>query len=552
MGHLHRLHLLLAALGAVAACAAPAAQADELVAEIARDTPIAAYAGQLAWSAYDGATNSYRLMLASRGGAPAAAAIAPAARAFDVSLGPDAKGRVVALYTRCATAAGRRCDIYRYALAQRREARLGISSPREDEAWPAQWGARVAFVRRRAKQGTGSCDVPYVRTLTSRAPARRLDRGSCGVTTGLSLRQGRIVQVTFGSPPTATRYESQVRVLSTRGGAVRVVARQGSGEESNEFVSPSQSPDEIFLTRTGVHPKPTFVVIDLAGRTPRTREVRAQAELTGAFARDNQSATFYYVEGSGFRGDGCALNGPVGCRLVRSSVNPFSALPHALLPRLTITATGEGSPLPPVYGDPYVISGRLTRTIVHFGVVGRTDPIAGVPVTLLRRVGAPPDELGAAYVPTGLVATTDADGRWATALAGPPSQPAFSAVAISTAAGVPPTYAGRGTSGLVAARLTLTASATAFSGTIAPAQPGRIVKIQRLLSRNCRTFTTGRRFCDERWATVADAPVNATGTGFATSVPGPQPGVYSAALALEDLERDPDAYSGRSADVPIA
>jgi hypothetical protein len=544
-----RLLLPLATLAALAA-AAPAARADDMVAELARDTPIAAYGGQLAYSSYDTASGRYTLMIAPRGGTPAAAAVPTSQRAFDVSLGPDAKGRVVALYTRCRSGE-KRCDIYRYTPSVKYERRLGFSSPREDEAWPAQWGNRVVFVRRHLKGGKGeipNCDVPYVKTLTSPAPPRRLDRGSCATTTGLSLRQNRIVQVTFGSPPGA-RFESQVRVLSTRGGGVKVVARQGSGEESNEFVSPNQAPDAIWLTRTGVNPEPTFVLIDLKQRRPKPREVRAQTELTGAFARDNQSGTFWYVEGTGFRGDGCAQEEPTPCRLVRASVNPFSPLPRALLPTLTITAPTETTPVF-LYGDPFVLSGRLTRKIVHFGVVGRTDPIAGVPVALLARVPGPAQAAGGeSFRPTGIVATTDADGRWSTTLATPPSQPAFSAVASS--ATVPATYAGRGTAGTVGARIALTVSGTSFAGTIAPAQPGRTVKIQRLLSRKCQTVQSGQQLCNDKWATVGEAPVDAAGTGYAATVAAPQPGIYTAVLPFEDLQKDPAAYGGRSPDVPV-
>lgn len=409
----------------------------------------------------------------------------------------------------------------------------------------------MVFVRRHPKGGKGeipNCDVPFVKTLTSTAPPRRLDRGSCGITTGLSLRQTRIVQVTFGSPP-GTRFESQVRVLRTRGGGAKIVARQGSGEESNEFVSPNQSPDSIWLTRTGVNPEPTFVLIDLRRRRPQLREVRAQTELTGSFARDNQSATSWYVEGAGFRGDGCAQEEPVPCRLVRSSVSPFSPLPHALLPGLTITSPADATP-GFVYGDPFVLSGRLSRKVVHFGVVGRIDPIASVPVTLLARVSDPAQATGGErFRPTGVVTTTDGDGRWSITLANPPSQPAFSAVASSPT--VPATYAGRGTAGTIGARISLTVSGTSFAGTISPAQPGRTVKIQRLLSRNCQTAQSGQRFCNDKWATVADTPVDATGTGYAATVAAPQPGIYSAALPFEDLQKDPAAYGGRSPDVSV-
>ena len=544
-------HLL--PLAAVAALGAPtAAQADELVAELTRDTPIAAYGRVLAWSAHDAATGRYRLMLATAAGIDPAP-VRPSAQPFDVSLGPDRWGNVVALYSRC-TSRGTRCDIYRYELVGRRERRLGFSSPSQDEGWPTQWRDRVAFVRRHSTGGRGEisdCDVPYVKTLTSSARPRRLDRGSCGLTTGLSLRRERIVQVTFGTPASATRFDSQVRVLSARGGAARVVARQGSGEESNELVSPNQSAGAIWLTRTGVNPEPTFVVIDLNRRTPRMREVRAHTELTGSFARDDRGV-FWYVEGGGFRGDGCAQSAPVPCRLVRATVSPFSPLPRPLLPKLTIASTGERVPSP-VYGDPFEISGRLTRNVVVLGTVTRTDPIAGVPVALLRRVKHPRDPAaGTRLEPTGIVAATGADGRWSTTLAGPPSQPWFSAVASAPAAGVPTTYAGRGTGGSVLARLTLTVSDTTFAGTIAPAQSGRTVKLERLESRKCRTLLSGQRFCAEQWTPVADAPVNATGTGFAITLPAaPPPGIYSASLPFADQERDPAAYAGRSPDVPI-
>ncbi len=545
-------HLLLPLAAAAALCVAVPAHADVFVAELSRDTPIAAYGGVLAWSEHDAATGRYRLMIAKGTGSLEPARVRTSAQPFDVSLGPDRRGNVVALYTRCRTRATK-CDIFRYALVGEQERRLGFSSSQADEAWPVQWRDRVAFVRRHTKGGRGEisdCDVPYVKTLTSSAPPRRLDRGSCGLTTGMSMRATRIVQVTFGSPASATRFDSQVRVLSARGGAVRVVARQGSGEESNEFVSPNQSSHAIWLTRTGVNPEPTFVTIDLQRRTPRTREVRAHTELTGAFARDDRSGAFFYVEGGGFRGDGCAQAAPVPCRLVRASVGPFSPLPRPLLPVLSIASTGERVPSP-VYGDPFVVSGRLTRKVVVFGNVARTDPIAGIGVSLLRRVEDPlRPEAGTRLEPTGIVATTGADGRWATTLAGPPAQPWFSAVA--SAPGVPTTYAGRGTGGTVLARMTLTVTGTTFAGTIAPAQPGRTVKIERLQSRRCQTLQSGQRFCAEKWAPVAEAPVNATGTGFEVTVPGAlQPGTYSAALPLADQQRDPSAYGGRSPDVPL-
>jgi hypothetical protein len=545
MPALRRILLPLAALAALAT--ASPAKADDLVAEVTHDTPIAAYAGRLAWSAYDAASGRYNLMIAASGGVPAAAPVPSSSRPFDVSLGPDAGRRIVALYTRCATAAGKRCDIYRYSLASRHESRLSFSSPREDEAWPAQWGDRVAFVRRHA-DGKGedpACDVPYVKTLSSAAPPRKLDRGSCGGTTGMSLRGERIVQITFGSPPT-TRFQSQVRLLSARGGAVRVLARQSSGEESNFFDAPNQSANAIFFTRSGVNPRPTFATIDLRRRTPKLTELRAHTKLTGAFARDAQTGAFYYVEGSGYSGDGCAEEQPVACRLVQTLVSPFSPRPRALLPTLSIASPADRNPLL-TFGDPYEISGRLARAVVAFGAVRRTEAIAGAAVTLLRQIGQ--RGFGAQLVPTGVVLTTGADGRWSHTFASPPSQPWFTAVAGGTP-GLARTYS-RVSAGSVLARMTLTVSGPTFAGTIAPAQPGRVVHIQRLSSRKCQNSVDGKRFCDDTWVTVADTPVDASGNGFAATVAAPQPGIYSAALAFDDQQADPAAYGGRSPDVQV-
>jgi hypothetical protein len=515
--------------------AAPA-RADDLVAQLTRDTPIAAYRDTVAWSAYDATTKLYSLELEQGSLPPAAAGIRPSSKPFDVSLGPDAAGRVVALYTRCTPG----CDVYRYDM--RSEAKVAaVSAPTADEAWPVQWGNLVAFVRRHAKGGRGEvpeCDVPYVKILGSSAPSRRLDRGSCGLTTGMSIRGASIVQVTFGTPASATRFDSQVRLLSARGGPGRLLARQGSGEESNDFASPSLTAGTVFVSRTGVHATQSFVAIDL--RSGRRTEVPAHTNLTGPLA-----AGFYYVEGGDFRGESCNDSVPVPCRLVHASASPFSSTDRTLLPRLTISA-----PQAATFGDPFALSGRLTQTTVSGTRVVRTDPLAGVPIAILRRVGdLSQPVLHESFQSTGLSATTAADGSWSLPLATPPASPWFSAVTGSPA--VPTTYAERGTVGTVSARITLRASGTAFAGTIAPAQPGRTVVIQRLVSRKCVKAANGTQFCNDVWTTVGTAPVDATATAFTTTIAAPAAGTYSAALPFADTRNDPSLYSGRSPDTPV-
>lgn len=525
--------------------AAAPARADDLVAQLTRDTPIAAYGSTVAWSAYDATAKLYTLELGQAGLAPTVAAVRGSRTPFDVSLGPDATGRVVALYTRCSHGTTG-CDVYRYDVAGRRETRVAaVSAPTADEAWPVQWGNLLAFVRRHAKGGTGEvpeCDVPYVKALNSSAPSRRLDRGSCGETTGISIQGTSIVQVTFGTPPSATRFDSQVRLLSAHGGASRLLARQGSGEESNDFASPTQTAATVFVTRSGSHVASTFVAIDL--RTGRRTEVAAHANLTGPLA-----AGFYYVEGGEFRGEGCTDAAPVPCRLVHASASPFSPTARSLLPKLTISAPSDTEL--PVFGDPFALSGRLTQTVVTGSRVVRTDPLGGVRIAIVRRTDDPTQTgLHESFQATGLSATTADDGSWSLPLAAPPAQPWFSAVTDSPA--VATTYADRGTVGTVSARITLTVAGSAFAGTITPAQPGRTVMIQRLSSRKCVKAVNGAQFCNDSWATVGTAPVDAAGTAFATTLAAPPPaGTYSAALPFADTRNDPSLYSGRSPDTPV-
>jgi hypothetical protein len=533
----------LAAACALAVLAALAvsvpARADTAVVELQRTTPIAAYAGSVAWSAFDRPSGRYRLMVRTPAGTQAAA-VAPSSVPFDVSLGSDARGRIVALYTRCAPG----CDVYRYDVVARRETLVrAVSSPNEDEARPAQWRDRIAFVRRHPTGGTGElkdCDVPFVRDLTSARPSRRLDRGSCGRADGMSIRGTRIIEVTVGSPP-HTRFASQVRRLSAGGGPVRVLAAQTFGEESNLFASPTQSARSVWVTRVGAHPAPAFVRLDAA--TGSRTEVAARTGLLGPAARDERGA-FWYVEGQGFDA-GCG--NPVPCRLARASASPFSAAPRTLTPRLTISAPSDTVP-GPLWTDPFVLSGRLTATVVAGGRVVATEPVAGVPVALLARVDDPAAPgLHEGFAPTGTSTATRADGTWSIALPDPPSKPWFSAV--TRGPGVP-TYAGRGTVGTVQARITLDVRGSAFSGTVTPAQPGRVVRLQRLASRHCETTVSGQPFCQDVWTDVAPAALDAAGTGFAATVADPAAGTYRAALPFSS-EDGPRAYAGASPDTPV-
>jgi hypothetical protein len=88
--------------------------ADEVVAELTRDTPIAAYGGVVAWSDYDAATARYRLVI--RWGAEAMrGSMASSQWPFDISLtAPDDKPK----WWRCTLGSNRRKARYRLGATQ--------------------------------------------------------------------------------------------------------------------------------------------------------------------------------------------------------------------------------------------------------------------------------------------------------------------------------------------------------------------------------------------------------------------------------------------------
>jgi len=560
-------HLLHAAV-VFAALAAPAtAAADEVVADLARDTPVAAYGGALAWSAYDATSDRYALVI-RQGNEVALARTAASRRAFDVSLGPDTRGRVVALYTRCRTAARGRtaeryCDVYRYDLRTRREHKLtSVSSPKFDEAWPAQWREHVTFARRaRTRVVDGfdhrpspsgrlvlECDIPYVKRLTSRAASRRLDRSQCGATDGMAIRGDTIIHVT-GVNQGGAGSESQVRRLRTRGGAATILARTGGGEGGySPFVSPNLSGSAVWLTRTGRREgvKQGFLRIDLKSR--RLTTVAANVNLHSGLARDERGR-FWYVQGPApdFDGDSHCDFVLEPCRLVAASASPFATTTRSLLPRVSVVAPPSGQ-ISGFATDPIVLAGVLSRLVVRREVVVGREPLPGIAIDLLRTSSV--DQPGS-FAGTGVSTTTNANGIWSIALTEPPPSAAFAVLARGLRLASPVVAVD------VSARLTLSASGSSLTGTVAPAQPGRSVSIQRLAVDAQGKLPNGRMVCvklaggklscgDEAWATVTLAPLGAAGNAF--SLTAPASGDYRALLLAE---RDAPNYGGRSVEVRV-
>jgi hypothetical protein len=181
----------------VAATFAQAAQADETVTSIARPTPISAFGGVLAWSAYDAATERYVLMASTARAAPTPLPIRPRRVPFDIDLGPGPARGVVAAYARCRTepgraglgnalavmpgwSTGRGCDLYRFHFGTGRETRIrGASTRGASEFLPSIWRDRVGFARvyEKRRGAAGQRSYLYRRALGGRT-SRRLPAGA--------------------------------------------------------------------------------------------------------------------------------------------------------------------------------------------------------------------------------------------------------------------------------------------------------------------------------------------------------------------------------------
>jgi hypothetical protein len=426
--------LLPVAILALALVPTAPAGADQAVAEIARQAPVAAYAGWEAWSSYDNATSRYTLMVAVPGQPAGPVGIPTSAHPFDVSLGPDRDHDVAAVYRRCGSSG---CDIRRYNTASGHDVKLStVSSPSYDEATPAIWGANVVFTRR-----VRGCDVPYVKSLSSSAPSRRLLQSKCLQTDPghASIRGTRIVISSVdrsGADKNGAGLKvAEVRRYSATAGGSQVMVRQSFGEESNLFGQVAQDARFAYTVRVGIHQANTFVRVPFAGGRPE--EARAFRTLTDAFAKPAAGSSLY-VESQGDEGTSCDGFSDIPCRIVLAPALPFGGAQRTLTPQLTVAYEGQ-----PRAGKPLPFSGTLSQQVVAGNRVVSTTPLAGVPVGLFHRTGSSPEE----FDDTGLKAVTGVDGSYRIVLPATGRDPWYTAAAGTAPV---PTWAGRGTVGSVA------------------------------------------------------------------------------------------------------
>ena len=221
-------------------------------------SPVSAYGGSIAYSVYDASSRSYRLALRDRDGVVTQPVVAPRAVPFDVDLGPDAGGRLVAAYSRCVTeprraaldgfprwSTGRGCDLYRYDVAAGRESRItGASSSGSSEFLPSIWKGEIAFARvyERRTGSAGRLPYLYVHPLSGPGGSTRLPGGSRGVDGGPGPQAldhyGTRIAVVWEDQPTGTSNRSQLR-LDTQGADHRVLDSVTSATGGARLLAPS-------------------------------------------------------------------------------------------------------------------------------------------------------------------------------------------------------------------------------------------------------------------------------------------------------------------------
>jgi hypothetical protein len=243
------LLLRLTGLAALAAAAlAPAAHAaSTTIATEQRATEVAAWAGTVAWSSFDPATDDYHLVVSRNGAAPQRLPVAPSANAFDVDLGTNRSGSTYAVYSRCATPGTDSrpptdCDLYRTSLASGVEQKLTtLSSPTWDERDPTIFRGEIAFIRNETHGGLNE-DVLRIGNTTSGSKGTtalvKLHR-LAGTLQTPELSASRVAYIRTDRSG-ATR-DVHVRTLKTGGSDKRVYRARSGGANFANVTGPSLS-----------------------------------------------------------------------------------------------------------------------------------------------------------------------------------------------------------------------------------------------------------------------------------------------------------------------
>jgi hypothetical protein len=535
-----RRSVLLSSLVLAAALPA-AARADVPVAASAHGTAIVADDGYAAWRADDG----HLVVRAGNGGARETNLVPPSSAVFDVGALRGAGARI-AWAERCSTRS-RTCVV--------RGARLGASATLSTTVLahiPYRGGGSPALAIDSSTLAyavrEGRCDVPYVRTTASSSRPRKLDRGHCAKIAQLDVNGGDLAVLARDDAR-----HSEARVLRTSGGPSRTLQAESQGEESNFIGAVALDGRSLYTARGGIRQANVFTRFRL-DRRERT-DVRAFVSLQGAFSRDG--GRDYYAQATGYES-----TTECGCLIVAGS-DPFAGAgaTRTLSPSLALTVAPQ-----PVFVDTAASAvATLTRQTVSRTAVVATAPVAGVPVELYAYTAT---DLRASPLPapqpTGLTATTGADGTASIPVPGPAAPFRFLAAATRPAAGGVPIPTAQSVYLQTYAHVTATTTRLAdghlrVTGTISPALPGRKVRLDRKERRICNNVATTPGSvrqpsqagvpagCFDAYTQdpVTTAPVSAGGASYTIDVNAPA-GTYVVSL---DFAGGANVFPGQSAPV---
>jgi len=349
-----------AALIAVAAFAAwgTAAEADELIATVARPTPVGSVAGHVVWSEYDPAPNAY--FLTQRfAGVTARLPVKPRAVPFDIDVGRSTGNDAVATYSRCRQepvprisalrnsltlmpqwSTGRGCDPYMLNLRTNVETRVaGAGSAGASEFLPSIWRGRIAFARvyERRPGRAGKRAYLYVHTLTRGGAGRRVPAGPrsrgrfCAFPppacrrvvepgpTALDL-SGRALAFTWDSTvPGGLSSEVYLDKLGSGRIARRAVATGFSGDmQHREFMAPQVDGENLawILSLAGdltLSEAGRYTISGGKRRVARLQPVATEPVLRPAIAGAVDGSTATYLASGLIPEDELPCTGPFGC-----------------------------------------------------------------------------------------------------------------------------------------------------------------------------------------------------------------------------------------------
>jgi hypothetical protein len=280
-----RALVAIAATAVMLAMAPGAVASDEVLASLPPGAAFAvrmsAYAGHVVWSEAVGPGR--HVLMRWHEGRVDRLPVAERAVPFDVDLGPDARGRPVAVYSRCpgetenATPVGG-CDVYRLVLQRGRERRIRrASTATSSEYAPAIWRGNLVYASSRTAAGPAA--VMLLRRGARRAIAlRRQARGAeAGRVGAIDLTSNAVV---FQWPADTGADLRRVPLSGRRGKVLaRSLIQEGFAVVTQ---SPNAAPKEtLWVSQVSAPCIETRIVSDREGRrrstAPMPRDIRALA-----------------------------------------------------------------------------------------------------------------------------------------------------------------------------------------------------------------------------------------------------------------------------------